>query len=119
MKTTLSVWTAYYVELSPEDAVRELKKHGILSAELSDEHGKMLLDRGDPVETGRQFRAFLAQEGFTMTQGHLWLKVRLCDENAIPVLAQWLRLYEAIGIENGVLHCDDLRENKNLLSQNS
>ena len=59
MNASLSVWTAYYVDLSPEDAVLEMKKNGILCSELSDEHGLMLLERGEPAETGAQFRAFL------------------------------------------------------------
>jgi len=111
MNASLSVWTAYYVDLSPEDAVLEMKKNGILCSELSDEHGLMLLERGEPAETGAQFRAFLQKEGFTMTQGHLWLRVRLCtDPDAVPRLVQWLELYSAIGIENAVLHCDSMPE---------
>jgi len=111
MEAKLSVWTSYYVELSPEDAVLELKKHGIGCAELSDEHGLMLLERGNPNETGAQFREFLKKEAFTMTQGHLWLRVRLCtDPEAVPNLVKWLELYEAIGIENAVLHCDSMPE---------
>lgn len=111
MDAKLSVWSSYYVDLSPEDAVLELKKHGIFCSELSDEHGLMLLERGDPKAVGAQFRAFLEAENFTMTQGHLWLKVRICtDFDAVPRLIQWLELYEAIGIENAVLHCDAMRE---------
>lgn len=107
MDAKLSVWTSYYVELSPEDAVLEMKKNGILCSELSDEHGLVLLERGEPKTVGGQFRAFLEKENFTMTQGHLWLKVRICtDPDAAPRLLQWLELYEAIGIENAVLHCD-------------
>ena len=61
MKTNLSVWTSYYVQLSPEDAVLELKKHGLSCAELSDEHGYVLLQRGEPEAVGAAFREFLAQ----------------------------------------------------------
>lgn len=115
MKDRLSVWTAYYIELSPEEAVRELKTHGIFCAELSDEHGLALLERGNPEETGKAFRAFLQEENFTMTQGHLWLRVRLCtEEGAAEKLHEWLRLYEAIGIENAVLHCDAMQERDDL-----
>ena len=115
MDAKLSVWSAYYVEMSPEDAVLELKKHGILCSELSDEHGLMLLQRGEPKQVGAQFKAFLESEGFTMTQGHLWLRVRICtDPDAVPQLMKWLELYEAIGIENAVLHCDSLVEHPEL-----
>ncbi len=115
MDAKLSVWTAYYVELSPEDAVLELKKHGINCAELSDEHGLMLLERGEPNQVGAAYRTFLEKENFTMTQGHLWLKVKLCtDPDAVSILKKWLTLYEAIGIENAVLHCDYIDNMPNL-----
>lgn len=118
MDAKLSVWTAYYVDLSPEDAVLELKKHGIECAELSDEHGLMLLERGNAAAAGASFRAFLKKEGFTMTQGHLWLRVRLCsDADAVDKLVDWLELYEAIGIENAVLHCDNMAESTNLTQE--
>ena len=39
----LSIWSNYYYELSPEDALVEFKKHGITRTELSDEHAIMLL----------------------------------------------------------------------------
>lgn len=107
MNAPLSIWSAYYIDLSPEDAVLEFKKYGIFASELSDEHGLALLQRGEPEATGAAFKAFLKKEGFTMTQGHLWLSCKICTtENAVEMLFQWLRLYEAIGIENAVLHCD-------------
>ena len=84
MNTKLSVWTAYYIFKSPEDAVLELKKHGIFAAELSDEHGAMLLERGDPKEVGTAYKKFLEEQQFTMTQGHLWLSCKICsDEQAV------------------------------------
>lgn len=118
MDAKLSVWSSYYVEMSPEDAVLEMKKHGILCSELSDEHGLMLLERGDAATVGAQFRAFLDREQFTMTQGHLWLRVRLCtDPDALDRLVEWVTLYEAIGVENAVLHCDSLMELPDLTTE--
>lgn len=107
MNTQLSVWSSYYYHLSPEDAVLEFKKHGIMASELSDEHGELLLSRGEPKVVGRQFRAFLEKEGFTMTQGHLWLRIKLCSsEDALPKLLDWIDMYDSIGIRNAVLHVD-------------
>ncbi len=109
MRADLSVWTSYYMELSPEEAVLELKKYGLQYAELSDEHGKMLMDRGEPEEVGKQFRAFLEREGFAMPQGHLWLVCRICTmPEAVEELKKWLVLYDAIGVKNAVLHLDSL-----------
>ncbi|MBQ6701697.1 MAG: sugar phosphate isomerase/epimerase [Clostridia bacterium] len=106
----LSVWSSYYVELTPEDAVKRFIENGIYCSELSDEHGLMLLNRGeDAVETGKTFSAFLKENNFEMPQGHLYLRVKICsDEKAIEALYRWIDLYEAIGIKNMVLHCDNM-----------
>ena len=102
----LSIWTAYYVELSPEDAIREIAKCGYRYAELSDEHGAMLLERGDPTEVGRAFGAFAREMGVEVSQGHLFLKVALTAPDSVAVLCRWLDLFSAIGIQSAVLHCD-------------
>lgn len=106
----LAIWSNYYYELSPEEAVKEFIKNGIYASELSDEHGAMLLQRGDDVvATGRAFSEFLKETGFDMTQGHLWLYARICtDPEAIGKLFKWIDLYEAVGVKNMVLHCDVL-----------
>ena len=118
MNATLSVWSAYYIDLEPEAAVLEFKKHGYFCTELSDEHGLMLLRRGEPEVVGAQFRAFLEKEGFSMPQGHLWLSCKICtDEGAVETLLKWLKLYEAIGAKNAVLHCDDLANEPQLTGQ--
>ena len=109
MNAPLAVWTTYYYELTPEDAVLELKKNGILAAELSDEHGEVLLKRGEPAVVGAEFRRFLENEHFIMTQGHLWLSIKICsDSEAYDKLTKWIDLYAAIGIKNAVLHVDRL-----------
>lgn len=109
MEAKLSVWSSYYIELSPEDAVREFKKYGYSCSELSDEHGEMLLHRGEPKAVGAAFRKFLEEEHFEMKQGHLWLKCKICSDPGMPEnLFPWLDLYEAIGVENAVLHCDPM-----------
>ena len=107
MNTQLSVWSAYYIFKSPENAVLELKKHGVNASELSDEHGAMLLKRGDPKAVGLAYKKFLEQQEFTMTQGHLWLSCKICsDEQAVYKMMEWLDLFDAIGIKNAVLHLD-------------
>jgi len=110
MDSKLSVWSSYYVELEIEEAVEELIRNGIYASELSDEHGLQLLQRGEnAVATGRKFAEFLAERNFEMTQGHLWLKVKICsDGSAVETLLKWIDLYEAIGIKNMVLHCDPM-----------
>lgn len=105
----LSVWSSYYVDLSPEDAVLEFEKHGIYYSELSDEHAAVLLSRGDPKEVGRRFREYADAHGVKFTQGHLWLRCRLCGperEKTISTLKDWLDLFYFAGVKNAVLHCD-------------
>ncbi len=115
MDTKLSIWSYYYYELTAEEAVKEFKKHGIYCFELSDEHGLELLSRGEPKEVGRRFREYIDAEKFTVKQGHLWLSCRLVsDTGALEKLCKWIELYEAVGIENAVLHCDPVAQNDNL-----
>ena len=109
MNTRLAVWSSYYCSLTPENAVLELKKYGITASELSDEHGAVLLNRGEPKVIGEQFKAFLEKEEFIMTQGHLWLQAKLCDsEDVVYRLLDWVDLYDTIGVKNAVLHVSGL-----------
>ena len=118
MKTQLAVWSTYYYELSPEDAVREFKKHGIYAAELSTEHSKVLLSRGEPEKVGMEFAEFLKEEEFTMTQGHLLLGCEFCTcQEHFDGLLDWFVLYDAIGIKNAVLHVDGLKADESLSTE--
>lgn len=110
----LSIWSSYYVDLPVEQAVDQLIENGIYASELSDEHGEELLRRSEDVfATGRAFAAFLKERNFEMSQGHLYLGVKLCsDATAIETLYRWIDLYETIGIKNMVLHCDNMLQTK-------
>ncbi|MBN2311413.1 MAG: sugar phosphate isomerase/epimerase [Candidatus Hydrogenedentes bacterium] len=100
-------WTAYLLELSPEDAVRAFAGKGWFELELSSEHAEALLGRGNPAETGAAFRAFAAELGVSVPQGHLWLE---CDilgpeqDATLDALKQWLDLFLALDIRAAVLH---------------
>lgn len=106
----LSVWSSYYVELKIEDAIKRFIENGIFCSELSDEHGAELLNRSENVvETGKLFAEFLSDNNFEITQGHLYLRIKICsDDTAIETLYRWIDLYEAIGVKNMVLHCDNM-----------
>lgn len=106
MKPQLAIWSSYYIDLSPEEMVLEFLKNGITCTEFSDEHGEMLLARGDAKAVGAQFGAFARAQGFSIPQGHLWLKIRLCEDGVLAHLKNWVDLFEAIGITRGVLHVD-------------
>lgn len=110
MPMKLSMWSSFFVEHSPEDMVAELAGLGWRYSELSDEHSRVLLDRGDPATVGREFRKVAADHGVAFDQGHLYLTLNIApgDEGerakAVEVLKPWFDLYNAIGITAGVLH---------------
>ena len=58
-----AVWTSYLIELTPEEAVAAFVQAGWPQLELSDEHGRALLDRGDPDRTGMRFAAHVRALG--------------------------------------------------------
>ena len=106
----LSIWSAYYIDLSAEDAIREIAKQGWRYTELSDEHGAELLQRGSAEKVGTEFGRFARENGVEPSQGHLWLGVPLCDpdeEKIVSIMKNWLDLFCATGMKTGVLHCDD------------
>ena len=106
----LSIWSSYYKELKVEEAVERFLKNGISCFELSDEHGLELLNRStDIIENGNNFKKFINDRNFEVSQGHLCLHIKICSSDAeLEKLYKWIDLYEAIGIKNMVLHCDDL-----------
>ncbi len=110
IKMKLSIWSSYYAGLNIEDAIQRFIKNGIYASEISDEHGFELLNRsGDIQETAKKFANYLHEQNFEMSQGHLWLKIKICsDDTALKELYRWIDLYEAIGVKNMVLHCDNL-----------
>ena len=110
----LSIWSSYYPELKVEDAIQRLADNGIYCSELSDEHGFELLSRSaDVLETAKNFAKFLSERNFEISQGHLWLRIKICeDDTALEKLYPWIDMYEAMGIKNMVLHCDNMIETK-------
>lgn len=105
MKT--SMWSSYFIDLSPEEMVTAFSGKGWFYSELSDEHAAALLERGNPENIGEKFRIFAEEHGVHFLQGHLWLRVDIAAINQRVVLDQlksWLDLFHAIGIRNAVLH---------------
>jgi sugar phosphate isomerase/epimerase len=102
-----SIWSSYLIELSPEEMVTQFAAKGWECSELSDEHGAVLLQRGDPAKVGRALRLFAQEHGFSFPQGHLWLMADIAGPDQPAVLDQlkrWLDLFLALGIRAGVLH---------------
>jgi len=110
MPLKLSMWTSFFMDLSPEDALRESAQAHWPCAELSDEHSRTLLQRGQPSDVGRAFRRFASDLGVAVTQGHLDLPVDIAPaaeparRRAVDGLKPWLDLYLAVGIRAAVIH---------------
>lgn len=107
----LSIWTSYFWDLSPENALLELKKHGFDYCELSCEHSDVLLERGEPKEVGKSFGNFARKVGIAPLQGHLSFNtIRICNPEHRAYIKKQLDLFTAIGIKSAVLHCDPLAD---------
>jgi len=109
MKNNYAVWSSYFIDLSPEKMVDEFVNAGYSCTEFSDEHGFELLERvagipNGPEKVGRALKAYADDRGFTFPQGHLFLKVDLCADDAVEIMKPWLDLFVALGIRAGVLH---------------
>ena len=103
-----SVWSSYYFGMSPEDTIRELKKHGYDYCELSFEHSYDLMKRGDIKKAGAEFAKFASELGMEISQGHLSYEAKLCKPEGKEFLKKQIDLFLAMGVKNAVLHCDSL-----------
>lgn len=105
LKIPYSMWSGMFNDLSPEGAVDELAAAGFTHAELSLEHGRVLLRReGTPTEIGAALKAYATDRGFAFIQGHLDLDLMLTERKDLEELKRWLELFAAIGIRSAVLH---------------
>lgn len=106
----ISLWSAYLMGLSPKRMVDVFLEHGYECTELSDEHGKALLEKGKPAKVGKVLLDYATNIGFSFPQGHLWLSADIVEPDpdtrarTIDDLKGWLELFGALEIKAGVLH---------------
>ncbi len=108
----ISVWSSYYYDLSPEDALRDLKAHGFDCCEISFEHAYMIMERGDNKKFGAEFGKFAKELGVEISQGHLSYEAHLCSTQGKEFLKKQIDLFLAMGVKNAVLHLDSLKWKK-------
>ncbi len=107
----ISMWTAFLVEDSPESAIETLASCGYHHAEFSDEHGKMLMDRPDPLKAAAELADFANDHGLVLEQAHLHLTADISHpdpslrQSFLDFLKKELRVYERLGVKAAVLHC--------------
>lgn len=104
------IWTGYFPEMPPEEAVALLARHGWRRLDLSTHHSEALAWRGRPDAVGGQFRRFCDDLGVELPQAHLDLRVdiaradRAARRQDIEELKRWLELYAVLGVRAAVLH---------------
>lgn len=100
-----SIWTAYFRHLSPENCVLALQEAGFSHGEFSLGHSIALQNRDADVEkTGLAYRAFLADVGFSVPEGHLDFHNDLTTPETVDALKKEITLFQAIGIQHAVIH---------------
>jgi sugar phosphate isomerase/epimerase len=105
-----SMWTSYFIESTPEQALELLADRGWRTVELSCEHSQVLLDRGAAGAVGREFLGFCGDLGVSVPQGHLKLRANIANPDraarraVVDELRRWLDLCAALGIRAAVLH---------------
>ncbi len=120
----LSMWSSFLVEKSAWEMVPIFAEHGWTELELSDEHAHDLLDAPDPARCGAAFRRYAEEHGIRFPQGHFYLTTRGIRRHhqgerraadiapagaaefaaAMDDMKRWIELFQALGVENGVLH---------------
>lgn len=106
MRFPISVWGGYYKDLRPDMVMDLYRAAGFTHMEWSQRHTEMLLKEGDPEKMGLQVAAWAKQRDFTISQGHLSFKGGLCTDARVEQLKKEADLFQAIGIQNAVLHAN-------------
>ncbi len=107
----ISMWTAFLVEDSPESAIGTLAECGYRYAEFSDEHGKVLMERSNPMRAAAELADFATDRGLSLSQAHLHLTADIAHPDPatrrsfLNFLKKELEVYERIGVRAAVLHC--------------
>jgi sugar phosphate isomerase/epimerase len=106
----ISMWSSYLIEQSPEKMVETMLEHGFNCTELSDEHAKVLLDRGQLSKTAEKFKKFCDDHDFSLPQGHFYLSINIAHPDAaersrlLDEFKAWCELFNILDIKAGVLH---------------
>ena len=104
MKLPVSVWSQYYVDETPHEAVQLLAEAGYRYLEFGHRHAEWLLDRGTPEAQGKAFREYTDGLGMKLCQGHLSYKQGIVNDDAMEILKPQLVLFHELGITKAVLH---------------
>ena len=106
----ISMWSSFFIEMSPEQMAETLAVHGWRYSEFSDEHAKVLLERGNLSETAGRFKSYCDGLGLTFPQGHFYLTINIAHPDPkvrtklMDDFKYWCELFNILDIRAGVLH---------------
>ncbi|MEG1806200.1 MAG: hypothetical protein RR327_07405, partial [Clostridia bacterium] len=104
----VSCWSDMFFDQKPEDAVKIFSDNGFEVMELAIGAGAELLARSKNVEkTGRDFKRYMDDLGFSAPQGHLKLECDICEDDPTALLDElkaWIELYREAGVKKMVFH---------------
>lgn len=106
----IGIWTSFYIQLSPEDAIRRFADLGWRDLEVSAEHGKVATQENDWKARLRSIRKLCEDNGITLWQMHSPLELNLADSNLqkreqdIGIAAKWAEYANELGLPHLVIH---------------
>ncbi len=106
----VSMWSSFFIEMSPEQMAETMAARGWRYSELSDEHAKVLLERGNITETAEKFKSFCDDLGLSFPQGHFYLTINIAHPDPkirtklLDDFKSWCELFNILDIQAGVLH---------------
>jgi len=106
----LSMWTSFYIDLTPRDAIVRLAELGWKDLELSAEHGDMATQGDDWKEQLIYLKSICEDYGITLWQIHSPLSIDVADQNLqkrnkdIETAVKWLQYSHELNIPFLVIH---------------
>lgn len=106
----LSIWSSFYVDLSPRDAIVHCAEMGWKDLEISAEHGEMAANGDDWKEQLGYLRNICEIYGTTLWQMHAPLNLDVADPNPqkrikdIDTVFKWIQYAHELNVANLVIH---------------
>ncbi len=106
----ISIWTSFYIDLSPIDAITRCADLGWKVLEISAEHGESATRDADWQKQLENLRNLCEKLGIELCQMHSPLRLDVADPNPdnrkddIDTFAKWIEYSHILGIPNLVIH---------------
>lgn len=109
-KVRLSIWTSFYFDLTPENAIVHCAKLGWKDLEISAEHGEMATNGDDWKEQLGYLRKLCEKNGVTLWQMHAPLNLDVADPDPqkrskdIDTVVKWIQYSYELNVPHLVIH---------------